>query len=348
MNRLTLGVVAALAGSATGAAQVAPAPPASYEAVLRLYASGEHEAAVEQLARFNWKTLDEGFGRFRAEVERAGRCDECPDTLANEPIRAAAMLHLDRDLFENPPHQNVEQKPPCGGRHAHRAMDYAGLLALRERTRDFARRFFLAMTWRAEWDACVQQARTWAKVGLKAFPEDPDLRLALGITHEKAARLGTRDRERSLREARRELSRVLEAFPEYAMARVHLGRVLWRLGFTNEAQRTLEAAVAKGGEVAPQYLALVFLGQAHERAGRVDAARAAFHRALEIEPGGQAAALGLAHALLVRGDTGAAATAAERVLSSKGSSPDPHRDYNAENARGAPALFDALRRESRQ
>ena len=348
VNRWTFALAAALTSPATPAAQLASAPPASYEAALRLYASGERQAAVEQLASFNWKTLDEAFERFRTESERAGRCPDCPDTLANQPLKAAAMLHLDRDLFENPPHQNVEQKPPCGGRHAHRAIGYARLLALRESTRDFARRFFLAMTWRAEWDACVQQARTWAKAGLSAFPNDPELRLALGVTHEKAARLGIADAERSLREARLELTRVLEARPEHAMARVHLGRVLWRIGFTEEAQRTLETVATEGGEGASRYLALVFLGQAHQRAGRGDAAVATFQRALELEPNGQAAALGLAHALLVRGDTARAAAAAERALSGERSSPDPYRDYNAENARGAPALFDTLRLESRQ
>lgn len=347
MNRLTFGLVTALAGSATGAAQIAPAPPASYEAVLSLYASGEHQAAVEQLARFDWKTLDQGFGRLRAEVGRAGHCPECPDTVA-EPIRAAAMLHLDRDLAENPPHQNVEQKPLCGGRHAQRAMEYADLLATRDRTRDFARRFILAMTWRAEWDACLDQARTWARAGLSAFPEDPELRLALGVSHEKVARIATKDPKRVLREARRELSRVVEAAPDHLAAGVHLGRVWWRLGFPVEAQRAFEAVVAKSGDIAPRYLAYVFLGQAHERAGRGAAAVQAYRSALALLPDGQVAALGLAHALLIQGDTGGAAIAAERALSSKGAAPDPHRDYNADNALGASALFDALRRESRQ
>jgi tetratricopeptide (TPR) repeat protein len=302
---------------------------------------------VEILGRFHWRTLDEGFSRIRGEIERASRCEDCSDTL-KEPIRAAVMLHLDRDLFENPPHQDVEQKPPCGGRHAERALEYASLLARRDRTRDFARRFFLAMTWRAEWDACMQQARAWARIGLNAFPEDPDLRLALGVSYEKAARLGTGDPERSLREARRELSRVVSSAPERQQARVHLGRVLWRLGFTEAAQRTLEAVLAAGSDDRSRYLAHVFLGQVHERKGRTELATQAFRRALEVVPDGQAAALGLAHALLVHGDTIGAASATERALSRKASSLDPYRDYNADNAGSSHDLFDTLRRESLQ
>jgi|CXWL01.1.fsa_nt_gi tetratricopeptide (TPR) repeat protein len=330
-----------------GAEQAAPAPPASYEAALRQYAAGERKAAVASIGELQWRTLDEGFSRIRREIERASRCPDCSDTL-KEPIRAAVMLHLDRDLVDNPPLQAVEQARPCGGRHAERALEYASLLARRERTREFARRFFVAMTWRAEWDACMHQARAWSRTGLNLFPEDPDLRLALGVTHEKAARLGTGDPERPLREARRELSLAVNSASVRQLAGVHLGRVLWRLGFADESQRTLEAVVAEGGDDRLLYLAHVFLGQVHERKGRAELATMAFRRALQIMPHGQAAAVGLAHSLLVQGDTTGAASAAERALSSTEPSPDPYRDYDADNAALAHVLFEALRLESLQ
>lgn len=345
MNGLALGLLASLAG--TGPAD---GPPVEYASALSAYASGQRDAAVRQLGALSWEQMDAGYDRFRSEVERAGRCAACPDTLADEPIRAAAMLHLDRDLLENPPHQDVEQPPPCGGRHAERALQYAELLAVRERTREFARRFVLAMTWRAEWDACLYQARTWARNGLASFPDDPDLLLALGVSYEKAARLGTgrSDRKRLLSEARRHLSRAVAAAPDRRPARVHLGRVEWRLGLSDEAQRTLEAAVATGGDAGSLYLAHVFLGQLHARAGRAQAAAEAYRRALQIRPGGSVAELGLAHGLRLAGDFAAAALAAERALARGDARPDPYRDYNADNAAGFEALFDALREESRR
>lgn len=320
----------------------------SYLGALRAYASGEREAAVARLGTLTWEEMDAAFGRFRSEVNRAGRCRTCPDTLANEPIRAAALLHLDRDLVENPPHQDVEQPPPCGGRHARRALEYAGLLALRERSREFARRFYLAMSWRAEWDACLFQAVGWTRTGLAAFPDDPDLLLALGVSHEKAARLGGKDPGRLLREARRHLARVITVDPGRLSARVHLGRVQWRLGQFDQARRTLETAVEVGGESDELYLAHVFLGHVHGRAGRPAAAADAFRHALTISPDGPVAAIGLAHALLRQGDLDDAARVIDHALASDASRFDPFRDYNADNAKDAARLFDVLREEARQ
>ncbi|MCM2255322.1 MAG: tetratricopeptide repeat protein [Vicinamibacteria bacterium] len=339
--------VAVLALASARAAQVDDGP-ARYLGALRAYASGEREAAVARVGPLAWEEMDAAFGRFRSEVNRAGRCRTCPDTLANEPIRAAAMLHLDRDLVENPPHQDVEQPPPCGGRHARRALEYAELLALRERTREFARRFYVAMTWRAEWDACLFQAVGWARTGLVAFPDDPDLLLALGVTHEKAARLGGKDPGRLLREARRHLARVVAVDPGRLSARVHLGRVLWRLGQLDEARRTLEAAVEVGGGGEGLYLAHVFLGHVHGRAGRPAAAADAFRRALAIAADGPVATIGLAHALRQQGDLDGAARIVDRALGSETARFDPYRDYNADNARDVARLFDALREEARQ
>jgi tetratricopeptide (TPR) repeat protein len=282
------------------------------------------------------------------------------------------MLHTDRDLLDQPRSRSVEHPRPCPGDHARRAGQIAAVLAQRNATRDFARRFFLAMAHRCQWDFCLDAALQWARDGLARFPQDPDLLLALGSALEEKATLAalppatptllsgfrrtrgvadpTGDRTRWFGEAERILSAAVAADPQMVEARIRLGRVQWRLAKDPLALRTLEEAVRVGGPPPFPHLAHLFLGQALERAGRAPEAAREFDEALQLEPASQCAAVALSHALLASGDSSGARRVLEETLAYAGrrGERDPYWDYPASTAASVDETLLALRHETRQ
>lgn len=320
---------------------------ARYEFVLNLYAEGRHAEAVAALAEFPWKELDDGWQLLELRMRALRSCPTCPDTLLDRlPLKAAAMLHFDVDVALRPANVVIEQPPTCSGRHARRASQFAELLALRVDGRDFARRFYLVMAQRAQWDACLDEAiEWWGHAGLERFPNDPELLLTVGAAHEKYARLTDRSPTPHLRNALGPLAAAVQADPALLQARLHLGRVQWRLGELDEARRTLQNGIAQGGEADERYLAHLFLGQVHAQAGRADAAVEALQTALGIDPAGQAAAAALAQVLLLRGDTTAARAVVDRALTRPRDHFDPHWNYLSSNATDIDDRLDDLRAE---
>lgn len=319
-----------------------------YGSILRQYAAGERVLALQRLGDLEWKALDDAWETILYEVMRLPTCAGCTDPFARLPLPAAAMLHLDRQVLETPRHQDVERASPCGGRHQDRALDVARLLTSRAATRSFGRRFLLGVALRAQWDSCLEDAVAVGRIGLELFPGDAELLLAVGASFEKWARLLDAGRDGRLANAARYLAQAVAADPARATTRVHLGRVLWRQGRLDEAQAALEAASGLGDDADPLYLAHTFLGHVHQRAGRSKDAVESFHRALAIAPDGQAAALGLAHALRLQGDTAGAGQFADQVLAARDKPLDPLVNHLADNAAGAEELLDALREETRR
>lgn len=319
-----------------------------YASVLQQYAQGDRAGAVQRVGEMSWETLDAAWGAILTEVMRLPTCAGCPDPFARLPLPAAALLHLDRNVFERPRHRDVERAPLCGGRHQDRALDVARLLTSRPTTRPFARRFLLAVTLRAQWDSCLEDAVAVGGVGLELFPGDAELLLAVGASFEKWARLAEVSSPSRLASAQRHLTRAVAADPGLTAARIHLGRVLWRLDRLDEARVALEGALAGDGDARQAYLAHTFLGHVHDRAGRAPEAAAAFRQALAIDPDGQSAAIGLAHVLLRQGEVAGAGQAAEHLLTRPGQRLDPLVNYLVDNALGADERIDALREETRR
>lgn len=333
---------------------VAQVVSVEYEAVLRLYARGERSAALDALVGWPPSDLDRQVRALQRAARAGPPCPSCPDPLEGLPLKAAVMLHADRDVADRPPATGNEQPRLCPAEGAQRAGRIAALLAARGPTRDFARRFFLAMAHHAQWDFCLEAALQWGRNGLDLFPQDPMLLLAVGATLEEQASLGAvpgaawAERARRFREAERTLALAITADPGLAEARVRLGRVQWRLGTDDQAQQTLEEAIRRGGPPQMQYLAHLFLGQAHERVGRLPAAIREFQECLDLEPQSQAAAVALSHALLLQGDHARARDVMRSALGHAGrrTDRDPHWDYVASNAASAGDLWEMLRRET--
>jgi len=280
------------------------------------------------------------------------------------------MLHADRDMADRSRAEGREQPRDCPGRQAEIAARYAGILALRPESRDFARQFFLALAERSQWDFCLEAALHWCGDGLERFPRDAELLLTAGSVHEEAATLlspamglrlaiaSARQREATrksagerdwwLKQARRYLSEAVAADEGLVLARVRLGRILWRLGEGDAARAALEAAIERSTTPGDTYLARLFLGRVHEDARQLGPAVEQYSLAVELEPQGQSAAVALSHALRLTGDAAGAVRVLRESVAHAGrrAARDVYWDYLAGNAASADERFAELRRET--
>jgi tetratricopeptide (TPR) repeat protein len=357
-----IGAWALAAVAATGPSVVSP----EYEALLQRYARGEREAAVAALAEWEPRDVDRQIRALVRAARGAAGCAACPGPVDGRLMKAAVMLHLDRDSADRPPAAGNEQPRMCPGVDAHRARSVAELLAVREATRDFARKVYLAVAQGAQWDFCLEDAVEWGREGLARFPKDAPLLLGVGSTLEENATLGrpmlrgfgrpgdnrtpgaSGARARGFADAERMLAQAVAADPGLVEARVRLGRVQWRQGKDDLAVRTLEEALRRGGPPPLPYLAHLFVGQVHEGAGRVADAQRHFEEALALEPESQAAVVALSHARRMAGDLEGARRVLRDGLAYAGrrGDRDPQWNYVASNAETAAALLDALRAEA--
>jgi len=339
---------------------------AEYRDLVGRYARGERGSAVAGLGRFS----DAERSRAAQAGEGAARAAQRRTAVAPPfPLRAAAMLHVDLDEAERPEWAGQEQPARCPGKQAAIAARYAALLAGHDETQGFARRFFVALAHRCQWNACLPEAQRWVREGLKLFPRDAPLLLAAGSALEEAAtlwggssvqrsdmspvyreaaRTAAGQRDGLYRQARGFFEGAIVADDGLALARVHLGRVSWRLGERGAAQAALEQAVARSTDRPLLYLAHLFLGRVHEDADRLEEAVAHYRRSLALDPDAQAAAVALSHALRLTDQVEESRAVLRHALARAGrrTARDGYWDYLVANAVDGDEMFAALRRES--
>lgn len=356
---------------ALAAAPKATGPRPEYLALLQDYARGDRAGAIARLGSWSLRDQERQLGQIEKRVTAAELCG-CSTPLDGIPLRAAVMLHADRDRAERPASTEAEQPRPCPGPQARLAGGFASLLARRPEHRDFARRFFLATALRCQWDYCLEEAVRFGKDGIQLFPRDGELLLAVGSVYEEGATLGNtasltritglpegkhdndrvsaKERRKWMLEARRFLTDAVAADPENVLARLRLGRVLYRLGDADPAQQALAGAAERSRQDALSFLIHLFLGKLHEDASRLDDAVAEYRLALGIEPTSQSAAVALAHALQLTGEGDAARSVLEDALAATGrrDGRDAFWDYLMGDAMRLESLLDELHRETLQ
>jgi tetratricopeptide (TPR) repeat protein len=338
-----LAALAALSLAWSAAARVDPV----YRSLVERYARGQRAEAVAGLSALP-----------RAHV--AGLIRDVQKAPQDFPLlKAAAMLHVDRDESLRAPGLGTdegEQPRHCPGADAGFAERYAALLALQDGGQDFAKRFYLAFALQCRWNGCLLEAQAWATKGLALFPRDAALLGTLGAALEEYATLSlglgegltSVRRERRLREARRFYEQALAVEPDDVGVRVHLGRVLWRLGEPAAARQTLERAIRDANTRDPLYLAHLFLGRLEEDEGRLEPAVRQYRQALIADPMAQTAAIALSHALGASGDPDEARETVVRALANsrtRGGRDGYWRYLVADPAR-VRELFAALREET--
>jgi hypothetical protein len=324
-----------------------------YVELLRRYAAGERPGAIADLSAWSLARLRKQQAAIQDARTAAERCPECPKPVV-VPLRAAVMLHVDRDQAERPDPVGREQPPRCPGPHAAIARRYAEMLARDPAGRDFARRFFLETALRWQIEACFEDAVAEARAGLALFPGDAELLLAAGSIFEEKATLpwggnpdqvGARKRE-WFAAARDHLADAAVRAPELALAHVRLGRVFWRLGKPEAARESLEAALSCARDPWDLYLAHLFLGRIHEDEKRVDQALAEYRQAVDAVPDAQAGAVALSYALQLAGDRAEAVRVLERGVASQVITRDPYWNYLVSNGRKVEDLLAGLHREA--
>ena len=163
-----------------------------------------------------------------------------------------------------------------------------------------------------------------------------------------AESLAASARKEGLEKARRDLEDALAVDAGLVLARVRLGRVLWRLGEPEQARQQLEAVLPLLREIDHVYLTHLFLGRIQQDAGRLQAAASEYRLAAAVHPSALSASVALSNAQLLAGDAEQARLALRQGLRNAGRrlERDPYWDYLVVNAADLEALLEALHRES--
>ena len=149
------------------------------------------------------------------------------------------------------------------------------------------------------WDACFDAAERWAGEAIALYPLDAELLLARGSVREESATLARESpgagvpgsvepsaeavRREGWKHARRDLEEALRLDPDLGLARLRLGRVLWRLGEPEPARQQLEQALPSLRATDHVYLAHLFLGRIQQDAGRLDEAIGEYRLAVALQ-----------------------------------------------------------------
>jgi hypothetical protein len=338
----------------------APSPvdrETAYWATVDTYIHGDREKALAEVAVWSGDDLDRIASSVTAKARAAERCAACPERSGFEtlPLRAAVLLHGDRDRVD----RMIAAREKGGaaacsiGAHGVMAGGLARWAAAQSGGREFAARFFHAMSLHYRAALCVISAKVLAENGLKLSPRDAGLHLALGLVHETNGSIGHTivtservSRSELLKRARDEFEKALEIDPRLGEARLRLGRVWWRLGRPAEARAALQEAVA--GEQGPAlYLAHLFLGQVLEEMQDLEGAVEAYAAAVSLQPGAQAGGVALSHALILRGEADRAQEVLARVLAVTGrrEASDPFVNYLFGTSLVPETILDRLKTE---
>jgi tetratricopeptide (TPR) repeat protein len=329
-------------------------PSPEYLGLVTRYASGEHDASVAALWSWDDDRLRCDLDNLQAAAMAARRCVDCEDRLVFQrfSLRAAILLHADREIEEQFASPLSEQPATCGtGKQAFVVERLAGMLILVDpEARAFLRRFYVAIARHAQWSHCFPQAERWARTGLKRLPKDGSLLLTLGIGLETSAFLTSVPAPRTaplgpqaLRlfesqtaklgglwgTVRRTFEEAIAIDPKLHEARLRLGRVFWRLRRPELARACFEEVLAANSEPALDFLAHLFLGRVHEDTGRIADAEVEYRAALWLRPLSDPAAVALSHARLLQGDPGSAREVLGSVIEQlhRRTEVDPYKNY---------------------
>jgi hypothetical protein len=186
----------------------------------------------------------------------------------------------------------------------------------------------------------------------KEFADSPEIAVAEGCLEESAASPRAARRpfvSEALGRSAEHYRRALSLDPAFAEARVRLGFVLFRLGRPEEASRELERARQEARDARVAYLARLFAGMVHERAGRYQDAAAAYRDARRMGLECHVAAVALSHVFYRAGDRkAAAAIALEAGGFDDTRCEDPWWSYDYGQAYKVEDRMAALRREVRR
>ncbi len=249
-----------------------------------MYRHGDADAAIDELARWDERT-----------VRAAALAPETASAADDGLLRAIAVLHLEA-VMRGAPH----------GVHFDAATTAFVELRRRGAGFDFLRRWYVA-------GLSLMMSRGTISAEMTGWQlPDAELLLVDGSRLEATATaisildeydLGWHtDIGGRFKEAERKYRQALSLAPSLLEARLRLGRVLTLTGRLDEARLELEHARREASAGYLGYLADLFLGEVHERAGRPAAAAECYEAAIREYPDCQTAYLALGHLREMTGD----------------------------------------------
>ena len=199
-------------------------------------------------------------------------------------------------------------------------------------------------------------------LALELFPSDPRLLFFKGVLHEKFASLSYRNvippdgmvysfgsEEEELKKAREYFQKALKADPDFAEARLHLGRIRGLLGAHKEAEEELRKASASLTDTRLLYYCSLYLGNELAALNRIPEAREQYEIAAKLYPGAQSPLLGLSQLALKIGDYENALSYGRKIFNlpaKEDISEDPWWIYDVSPALNAPTLISEIYEKS--
>jgi tetratricopeptide (TPR) repeat protein len=289
---LALAVVLAVTSSASAAARQSAQLEASYEAaVVAFQTAGDTAQAHRLVASWTHQQFETAVARSRRESPQLGR--------------PASLLHLEiaLALVETDPDEALWQI-----RLGEQLLESLAR-AQPAPTEDFVARWSVVASSVFQARTDVPRARAALAFGLASRPRDARVRQHAGTIEDLASlvaenddtgladRKGTEARRLTLRligRAEREYRESLAIAPDYAPARIRLGRLLHRRDRLQDARAELERARAGVLPTGERYLLLLFLSATYEALKEPALARAALQEGVRVAGNQQGAWLALA------------------------------------------------------
>lgn len=307
--RLLLAGGAVLLGAAPGTAQPPDGHLDKYVALMDGYCSGHRERALREVSGWGSSWIDWGVDELMDEA-RAAKGEEAVRWVGQAQV--AFVLHAETALH-GPETRLLFQDHEAHVGAARRLLEWFGTRKDRPpasrmlRPRDFLLPLVTAELLAGRPD----EAALLAEKSLESYNRDVRMQLLAGCAEDMRAMVvrQTRDGQwpdRFLQRAEGRFRMVLDIDPENDSGRLRLGWVLVRRGRYAEAQELLEAVVRGPADDDRRFLALLFLGAAHEGAGQTSRAITTYRRATRLIPDGQVAHIALAQVLEDVGGQGAA------------------------------------------
>ena len=173
----------------------------------------------------------------------------------------------------------------------------------------------------------------------------PSVTIVMDALHRTQPVGPVRSRAASLSRAEAAFKEAVRLDPGFVEARVRLGRVMTLRGRSEEALELLRPVEEGRADPIVRYFAALFLGDVHERAGRRDAAVAAYRHAAALYPDAQSPRLALSAIAIARGDRTGGIDALQRLLELPADEKrrhDPWWVYEIGTGRHSEALMEAL------
>jgi Tfp pilus assembly protein PilF len=319
----------ALLLAATGAAEPAPRDAEAYLALGASYRQTGSATAVDAIRAWTTAEVSGAQRRLRSREGQLRDRASGPDEVGLRFVEWTALLHLEAGLRAMQETNDAEgaQQLAAGAAlvrwtteaAASRAKDPALPAEQRLHPRVALEAFHAAAAGAALAVGFPAIAEAHGEEARDAAPANASALLALAAARDGLAHLQLVEGRTG--EARRTRERAAEAFRDVLAvdssiveARLRLGRLLAEDGRAVEAEPLLDQALQEGSP-RQRYLALLFLAREAERAADFGAAFRAYSRALEAQPDGSAARLGLALQLERQAGPAAARTAVIETLS---------------------------------